>query len=399
VRLSELALDVFNVICYIGTGAVVNFNYVVMPIVICVAGVFVVWLSSRRMLALPTRRYQSRRMWIERILLAIVILVTSGIAGYTAFNAITVHLFWLRNPPPGRLVDVDGYKMHIDCTGTGSPTLILESGGQNDSTIWNGVQPALSTTTKVCSYDRAGFGWSDTRPTPRDADHIAAELHQLLLRAGVVGPVVLMGHSIGGLYIRDYVMHYPADVADIVFLDSSTPFQDWNPAFIRAGGKPNTGPPAWLWNVALIVGVPRLLGICRGGHGPDAALDKLRAEEFCRLRTASFAEIENFDSSSRETVDSRSFGAIPILIISHDPARSLPAKPTQTDLDRQNAWGQMQDELKNLSTRSRRIIAKNGSHQIALDRPDLIEKEVPAFIEQIRGTLPQPAAYGSTLTE
>ena len=381
-----------------------NFNYVFMPIIIFVAGVFIIWLSSRRILALSKKTYRAWRKIVEQVVLSIVILVALAIAGYTAFNAIAVHSFWARNPAPGKLVDVDGYRMYIDCAGSGSPTLILEAGGQNDSTIWNGVQPALSKTTRVCSYDRAGFGWSDTRPTPRDADHIAAELHRLLLRAGIAGPIVLMGHSIGGIYIRDYVIHYPADVAGLVFVDSSTPFQDKNPAFIRAaqaGGNSSFATPAWLFNVALIVGVPRLLGMCKGEPGPEATLNKLRAEDICRLRTAAFSEVEdeNFHLSSQQTLSSSSFGTFPILIISHDPAKSLPAKPSEADLDRQNAWGQMQDDLKNLSTRSRRIIAKNSSHHVMLDRPDLIEKEVPAFIEQIRGSTPQPATYGSTETE
>jgi hypothetical protein len=151
----------------------------------------------------------------------------------------------------------------------------------------------------------------------------------------------------------------------------------------------------------IIVGVPRLLGMCKGDPGPDATLKKLRAEDICRLRIAAFSEIEdeNFHLSSQQTLSSSSFGTLPILIFSRDPAKSLPAKPSQAELDRRNAWGQMQDDMKNLSTRSRRIIARNSSHHVTLDRPDLIEKEVPAFIEQIRGSTPQLAIYGSTETE
>jgi hypothetical protein len=141
--------------------------------------------------------------------------------------------------------------------------------------------------------------------------------------------------------------------------------------------------------------------MCKGDPGPDATLNKLRAEDICRLRTAAFSEIEddNFHLSSRQVLSSSSFGSLPILIFSRDLANSPPAKPSQAELDRRNAWGQMQEDLKNLSTRSRRIIAKNSSHQVMLDRPDLIEKEVPVFMEQIRGSIPQPATYGSTETE
>src|ERR1700733_8916578 len=175
-----------------------DFNYVFMPIIISLAGVFIVWLSSRRIVALSKKTYQAGRKIVERVVLSIVTFVALAISGYTVFNAIAVRSFWSRNPAPGKIVDVGGSGMHIDCTGNGSPVLILEAGGQNDSTIWRGVQPALAKTTTVCAYDRAGSGWSDTQPGPRDADHIAAELRQLLLQAGIKAPIVLMGHSIGG---------------------------------------------------------------------------------------------------------------------------------------------------------------------------------------------------------
>jgi pimeloyl-ACP methyl ester carboxylesterase len=383
-----------------------NFNYVFMPIIIFVAGVLIIWLSSRRILALSKKTYQAWRKIVEQAVLSIVILVAFAIAGYTAFNAIAVRSFWSRNPAPGRIVDVGGYGMHIDCTGNGSPVLILEAGGQNDSTIWRGVQPALAKTTTVCAYDRAGSGWSDIQPGPRDADHIAAELRQLLLQAGIKGPIVLMGHSIGGLFIRDYVTHYPADVAGIVFVDSSTPFQERNAALARATPTKTKIDKAvdfatqpWTLNLLVIAGVPRLLGMCGREHTAADHIKKIQAEDICRLRKSAWDEVYQFDPSSQQTVNSGPFGALPILILSRDTSKGLPTRPSQSELDRRNAWSQMQEDLKKLSTRSRRIVAKNSSHYIVLDRPDLIEKEVPVFIEQIRGSTPQPATNGSTETE
>ena len=157
-----------------------DFNYVLMPIIIFAAGVFIIGLSSRRIFAHSKKSYPAWRKIGERAALSIVIIVASATVGCTALSAIAVHRFWARNPAPGILVDVDGYRMHIDCRGSGSPSLVLEAGGQNDSTIWNGVQPALAKTTRVCSYDRAGYGWSDTRPEPRDADHIHQAFQQWL---------------------------------------------------------------------------------------------------------------------------------------------------------------------------------------------------------------------------
>ena len=383
-----------------------TFNYVFLPIVIATVGVFLVWLSVRRMLSCSLRTHSMWRRIAERVVLSVVILVAVVVVGSTSYNAVATNDFWSHNPAPGRIVDVGGHRMHIDCTGSGSPVLILEAGGQNDSTIWRGVQPALSKTTTVCSYDRAGYGWSDTQPSPRDADHIADELHQLLVRAGIKGPVVLMGHSIGGIFIRDYVTHHPGDVAGLVFVDSATPFQEKNAALVRAT-PPKTNVDTvvdfiskpWTLNLAVVAGTPRLLGMCGSARNPPDDIEKLQHEEYCRLRESAWDEVYQFDLSSQETVNSGPFAALPILILSRDTSQGLPARPAQGELDRRNAWDQMQEELKNLSTRSRRIVAKGSAHHIMLDRPDLIETEVPIFIEEIRSSVSSPTTYGSTKTE
>jgi pimeloyl-ACP methyl ester carboxylesterase len=293
--------------------------------------------------------------------------------------------------------------MRMSCTGSGSPTIILESGLGNDGLIWGGVQPVLAKTTRVCSYDRAGFGWSDALPAPRDADHIAAELHELLLQAKVTGPIVLMGHSIAGIYMRDYATRYPDEIAGIIFVDASTPLQDENPAMKAAGGK---GPPLWvakgLAKFAFGAGVPRLAGMCsRPVPGFDAHAAQLQSEDICHAQvSAGMAEIESVNRSGQETAHSGPYGALPILIFSHDPAKNLRMQnPPKRMTDMESAWNQMQEDLKKLSTRSRRIIAKDSAHYIQIDRSDLIEKEVPVFIEQIRGTAPQFANYGSTITK
>jgi pimeloyl-ACP methyl ester carboxylesterase len=207
-----------------------------------------------------------------------------------------------------------------------------------------------------------------------------------------------MGHSIGGIYLRDYATRYPADIAGLIFVDSSTPLQNRNPAFKLTGGA---GPPPWVFNLAMIAGVPRLIGMCsEGTHGAGDHTRKLQAEAICRLHySAMSAEVDSIDQSGQQTVHSGPYGALPILIISHDPSKQMSRHPTQRDFDRQAAWSQMQEDLKKLSTRSRRIIAKGSSHSVMLDRADLIEKEVPLFIKQLRGTAPQPTNYGSTITE
>ena len=378
-----------------------DFEYVVLPALILLIGVVVIWLSVRRILSLSAKVSRRWRRVAKRIVLSAVVLVAAAVAGSASFNAIARLWFRARNPPPGEMYTVDGYKMHMYCTGNGSPTIVLDAGLGDDAVIWSGVQPALAKTTRVCAYDRAGFGWSETGPTPRDADHIAAELHGLLRQARIDLPIVLMGHSIAGIYMRAYAQHYPEDLAGMVFVDGSTPMQQENPAVKAMMGK---GPPPWVialvGNAAFSVGVPRLMGKCSQTRpGLDARSSRLQAEDHCEIHVDSpMNEMRNMERSGLETVHSGPYGSLPILIFSHDPEKTM-ATENSTQRMAEAAWSQMQEDLKKLSTRSRRIIAKGSSHYIQIDRADLIEKEVPLFIQQIRGTAPQPTNCGSTITE
>ena len=378
-----------------------EFDYVVMPGIILAIGILVVWLSIRRMCSLPTKNFRTLRKVAECVVLSIVALVAAAVAGSSSYNAIAVHQFWAANPPPGVFYTVNGHRMHMNCTGSGSPTIILDSGLGNDALIWGGVQPVLSETTRVCSYDRAGFGWSDALPAPRDADHIAAELRGLLLQAKVTGPIVLMGHSIAGLYMREYASRYPTDIAGIVFVDVSTPLQDEDPAMKAVDSKT---PTQWISMLLLraryIAGLPRLTGQCSNFLGSTGQAGILQAEDLCEPHFGAMAaEKDSFNKSGHETVHTGPYGALPILILSQDVTTVHLPVPAQQTADLANSWNQMQEDLKKLSTRSRRIIAKRSGHYVQLFRRDLIWKEVPLFIEQIRGTAPQPTNYGSTVTE
>ncbi len=375
-----------------------DFDYVVVPAFVLLIGILVVWLSVRRILALSSKGYRTLRKVAERIVLLPLIVISVVVAGSAAYNATVLCWFRAHNHPPGETYMVDGHKMHMVCMGSGSPTIVLDAGLGNDALIWGGIQPELAKTTRVCAYDRAGFGWSEARPAPRDADHIAAELQGLLREAKVEGPIVLMGHSISGIYMRDYATRYQADIAGIVFVDGSTPMQQENPAFKSAFSK---GPPQWVGELIqrslMDVGVPRLFGQCsRKMPGFDAHASKLQAEDLCHAQIgASMAEMNSMDRSGQETIHSGPYGALPILIFSQDPNKGSGGMPPAIAA----AWNQMQEDLKKLSTRSKRIIAKGSTHYVQLDRAELIEKEVPLFIQQIRGAAPEPTNYGSTITE
>ena len=374
-----------------------DFEYAVAPALIVLTALCLSWLCVRRLFS-DLDRYRKWRRITERVVLSLFALIAITVACSTAFNALAIHHFRTTYHPPGQLLEVGGYRMHIYCTGSGSPTLILDAGFGDDWFVWSKVQPELSKTTRVCSYDRAGYGWSDLRPGPRDANQIADELHQLLQQAGITGPIILMGHSIAGLYIRAYTVRYPQKVSGLIFVDSSIPLQDERPAFRATSLGPGK---IFLLKLALLAGLPRLLGLCSDPvPGFDAETGRILAQNRCALHVPVLGEAENFHQSGEETIHAGPFGALPILILSEDTSHAgSPQAANQSEKEFALEWNPMQEDLKSLSTRSRRIIAKGSSHYVQIDRADLINREVPIFIQQIRGSAAQVTTYGSTNTE
>src|SRR3712207_1859863 len=145
-----------------------------------------------------TARRIMRRIWRPLLGLVVVLLVLA-VAG-AIYQAIATELAERVYPPPGKMVDVGDYSLHINCVGQGSPTVVLDAGSGEWSAQWVRVQRQVSGTTRVCAYDRAGMGWSVMGPEPRDAKQITSELHTLLGKAGIEEPYVLVGHSFGGMY-------------------------------------------------------------------------------------------------------------------------------------------------------------------------------------------------------
>ena len=179
-------------------------------------------LSSRAEVRGPRRRI---RYGLARAAVAVVTVTCIAAATGAAFQAFASEADRRVLPAPGQLVDVGGYQLHLNWLGSGGATVILESALPAGSSVWGWVQAGLADRTRVCAYDRAGEGWSDLGPEPRDATRVARELHVLLTNAGVRGPFVLVGHSFGGLYTRVFASLYPDEVVGMVLIDASHPDQ------------------------------------------------------------------------------------------------------------------------------------------------------------------------------
>src|SRR5215208_4764573 len=194
----------------------------------------------------------------------VVVLLALAVAG-AIYQSIATELAERAYPPPGEMVDVGGYSLHINCVGQGSPTVLLDAGLGEFSAQWVRVQREVSDTTRVCAYDRAGMGWSEMGPDPRDAKQITSELHTLLSKAGIEGPYVLVGHSFGGMYMQTCTARYPNEVAGVGLVDTSTnPDQFSQRPEARDSNEPQEQRSALVSQlVRLGVSLPARLGVVR----------------------------------------------------------------------------------------------------------------------------------------
>ena len=189
--------------------------------------------------------------------LALRIAVISLLVGIF-YQAVSEALDRRRHPPQGELVDLGGFRLHLNCIGQGTPTVVMDAGGSAPSITWGLVPSEIAKFTRVCTYDRAGFGWSDPNSRiPRTSQQSVDELHLLLTKARINPPYILVGHSLGGVNMRLYASQYPEDVVGLVLVDSSHENQMTSETWKRVKMMP------WFYRVLRVashVGLVRLIG-------------------------------------------------------------------------------------------------------------------------------------------
>ena len=299
---------------------------------------------------------QTRRRTLStgvRVLLypvfAFLALASIGGGIETALEAVDT----VRHPMAGEVVDVDGHGMHLSCTGTGSPTVVLEPGGGELSSNLGWITPAVARDTRVCVYDRPGRGWSDPTDTPQDGSRVAADLHTLLHAAHVPGPYVLAGHSFGGLYVLTYAAHYPDEVAGMVLIDSTSPT---TPApQTEAPAAASDGPVARgsaLVSVVARFGLGRLYSLISYDSLPTQSRDEVRAtiSTAATLRST-IDEFAQASTSMQEAAELRDFGAKPLVVLTAGDGSDA-------------SWFAKQDKLAHLSTNTVHRVVAGASHEM-----------------------------------
>jgi pimeloyl-ACP methyl ester carboxylesterase len=292
--------------------------------------------------------------------------------------------------PVGRLVDIGGYRLHITCRGRGGPSVILDAGQGETSLSWDAIQGELVLTTQVCAYDRAGLGWSDPSPHPRTAKVMANELHQLLEKAGVPKPYILVGASLGGLNARVFAHLYPDEVGGLVLLDAAHEEQYLPEAIQNALQKMSGMMLVMSGYVQLVVRsglaalFPRLLPAGGSDHTRAARLDRILRVARTGYLKASMQEIKDIQLSHAEVREMRiaSLGDMPILVIRHGKVQQQMMPGIIEEMEETNRW--LQAKVAGQSSNSSLIVAEESGHAIHVDQPDLVIDAILRVVELVR---------------
>jgi pimeloyl-ACP methyl ester carboxylesterase len=332
------------------------------------------------------------KKWLGGIALLLVVLVALGIlfgAGYEALGR--------RNaagdfPPPGKLVDIGGRKIQLDCRGTGTPTVVFESGlDMNGSLSWYNVHDSIAKTTRACAYSRAGVMWSDPTPGAQTGKDVAYDLHAVLDRSGERAPYILVAHSLGGPYAMIYTKYFGGEVAGLVFVDASHSDQVTRTRSLTS------------WTLADAMKSAKMaahlsrFGLIRKATAVDSAPPPPQPPYVARATAAytstslpaMLKEVDAFNATLAEAGTFRTLGDRPLFVLtstkpmSDSDRVSMKMSPTQSAQYEAN-WVQMQNEEASWSTRSQHQLVPESGHYIQFEQPNIVIAAVRAVIDSVR---------------
>jgi pimeloyl-ACP methyl ester carboxylesterase len=287
--------------------------------------------------------------WLLNLVIGVLALAAIGGGYETLREAMDARAY----PMPGRLIDVGGHRLHLSCTGSGSPTVVLEPGAGGMSSTLGWIAPAVARDTRVCVYDRAGRGWSEPADTPEDGLQTATDLHTLLQRGQVPGPYVLAGHSFGGLYVLTFAARYPDEVAGMVLIDSTAPGSG-EPGMASPGDRTSsdvTDRFSALASSSARLGLGRVFAKLAAGGLPPRSSDEVSA----KMATASslrstIDEYAQASASVRQAAALTDFADKPLVVLTAGSGHDA-------------AWTAAQNQLATLSTDSAHRVVAGATHE------------------------------------
>jgi pimeloyl-ACP methyl ester carboxylesterase len=334
----------------------------------------------------PTRFFQTS------YLRAFFFLLAFSTLGFAAFAQ------QVAPKPSGVLVDLGGHRLHVNCTGSGGPTVVIENGLGDFSFDWILVQSAVSKFTRVCTYDRAGYAWSDPGPKPRTYAQLNLELHDALAKLHERGPFILVGHSFGGPVIRNFALTYANEVAGLIFVDSAGEDSRYTyrgkAILMRSGAQNRTIPPPRENLLDSDKSAPNRPAAKQSQEPLDSLYDPLPATEKSLQRWAqSLPEINDAENSQRDwspeylqkwhdAPQEHVLGSIPVLVLSRAHGGfgdDLDIPATQMESERLES----QRKLALLSTNSKQILIPSG-HNMELQAPDSVASAIREVVDVVR---------------
>lgn len=287
-----------------------------------------------------------------------------------------------KHPPPGKLVEIDGRKMHLLCKGAGAgPTVVIEPGAAEPAMLWWAVQDAVAAFARVCTYDRAGYQWSDAAPGPRSITERAHELRRVLVAANVPGPYVLVSHSYGGAIVRAWAREDLGDIAGFVFVDTPDEQNLYSAPYERVIERGRWIMPALAF--AMRCGVFRLVSALAGdGDAPPLSPEARRNWPMAFTPAGFDATYDDLSSIAHATAAERApfasgaFGDMPLVVVAH----GVPFPEAFAELE--PGFRDSQERLAALSPRGELVVAEHANHNINIDQPEIVIEAIRRVVAQ-----------------
>jgi pimeloyl-ACP methyl ester carboxylesterase len=334
------------------------------------------WVWPPAMLALAIwmlvcvhRQLHSRLgRWLLYPVIAMLALASIGGGYQTLGEAADARAY----PMPGQLIDVDRHRLHLRCTGAGTPTVVLEPGAGEMSSNLGWIAPPVARDTRVCVYDRAGRGWSEPAATAQDGAQIASDLHRLLERGHVPGPYVLAGHSFGGLYVLTFAARYPDEVAGMVLVDSTAPAtKPPTPSPGHGGSSDGMSRVAALVSTAARLGLARLYARSAFGSLPPRSREEVRASDAtARTLRSTIDEYLQANASTEQAAALRDFADKPLIVLTAGSGHDA-------------AWSTAQNHLASLSTNSVHRVIAGATHEDLIANQEDAAATTQAILEVV----------------
>ncbi|WP_458121520.1 alpha/beta fold hydrolase [Paenibacillus sp. Z6-24] len=349
---------------------------------------------------------KSGRSW-KKILLRTFISLVGVIILLLAAGFIYEHIASRQSqasyPPPGKMIDINGYRLHVHTYGSGSPTILLEAGSGESSLSWRQIpeQLAASTGATVVTYDRAGYAWSDSSPLPRTGQNIVKELHTALQKADIRGPYLLAGHSLGGMYTRLFAQTYPDEVAGMVLIDARPENDARRTEAIYEEEHAGSSTPSPYISIFLTeVGAFRLFPnfMLTGRVEPEDRKDFVNVVASPKYFKA-VSEEGQLARTTEDAIRDQNLGDLPVRVIARGQEQDLTrfgiSKEANDKIEQ--SWQIGQREMLSISHNSKLIIAKKSEHMIIHDQPKLVIRVIEELLAEIREKSPAGGSKGAAV--